>query len=159
VTVSDIAALRVVAPLVPVTVKPVVPVGVAAPTVTVSALVVEPFAGGVTDGGEKPQEAPLGRPLHDSETAAEKPPVEVTVQVDPPLEPCAIERLDGAQETLKSGVGVAVTVRLIGDVRVVAPLVPVAEIPYVPGAVEPPTEIVKALLALPFAGGVTGSGT
>jgi hypothetical protein len=121
--------LRLVAPLVPVTVKPLVPVGVAAPTLTVSALVVEPFAGGVTEAGAKPHEAPLGNPPHESATGEAKPPVEVTVQVEPPLDPCAIERLEGAQETEKSGVGVAVTVRLIGEVRVVAPLVPVAWMP------------------------------
>ena len=129
VTLSVMAALRVVAPLVPTTWKPVEPVGVAAPTVTVSALVVLPLAGGVTDVGTKPHEAPLGRPEQERLTAEEKPPVEVTVQVEPPFEPCWIVRLDGAQATLKFGVGVAVTVRLIGALRVVAPLVPVAEMP------------------------------
>ena len=59
----------------------------------------------------------------------EKPPVELTVQVDPPLPPWAIDRLDGLHATLKSGVGAEVTVRLRAAVRVVAPLVPVAWMP------------------------------
>jgi hypothetical protein len=129
VTVSDIAAERVVAPLVPTTEKPVVPVGVDAETETVSALLALPFAGGVTDDGLKAHVAPEGRPLQERATAAEKPPVEVTVQVEPPLEPCWIDRLDGLQATLKSGVGAVVTVRLSAAVRVVAPLVPVAWMP------------------------------
>ena len=66
----------------------------------VSALVVLPLAGGVTVAGTKPQEAPLGRPLHVRLTADEKPPVDWTVHVEPPLEPCWIVRLDGAHETL-----------------------------------------------------------
>jgi hypothetical protein len=158
VTVSDIDAVRVVAPLVPTTEKPVVPVGVEPETETVSELLAEPLAGGVTDDGLKAHEAPDGRPLHERPTAEEKPPLDVTVQVDPPLPPCAIDRLDGLHATLKSGVGAEVTVRLRAAVRVVAPLVPVAWMACVPVAVPPPTAIVNVLLTEPLAGGVTGSG-
>ena len=43
--------------------------------------------------------------------------------------------------------------------RVVAPLVPVAWMAWLPVGVEPPTETVSVLFTVPLAGGVTGSGT
>src|SRR5262249_51645228 len=103
-TVSDRAALWVVAPLVPTTWKLVVPVGVVPATVTVSVLLTLPFAGGVTGLAEKPQVAPVGGPVHDRVTALVKPFCEATVQGVVALPPWLADRLVGAHDTVKSGV-------------------------------------------------------
>ena len=73
-------------------------------TETISALLALPLAGGVTELGTNPQVTPLGRPVQVRPTALLKPPVEVTVQVLPPLPPCATVKAAGLHETLKSGV-------------------------------------------------------
>src|SRR5262245_30615022 len=115
VTVSDMAALCDSEPLVPLTWKLVVPVGVVPDTFTVNVLLALPPDGGVTDDGTKLQVAPLGRPVHDRLTALLKPFCEVTVQVLVALPPWAAVRLDGLQASVKSGVTEAagVTVRQV----------------------------------------------
>jgi hypothetical protein len=112
--VIDMLAERVVAPLVPCTWNDAVPV-VAVPVVdTVSVLLADPFAGGVTDAGLNEQEAPDGSELlHARLTALAKPLVDETVQVLVALWPCVAVSADGLQDTAKSGLadatGVAVT--------------------------------------------------
>jgi hypothetical protein len=93
-------------------------------TETVSALFTLPFAGGVTDDGLKPHDAPAGRPVHDRLTALAKPFDDVTVQVLLPLAPCCTLKLDGLHARLKFGGGGAVTVSETLAVRVVEPLTP-----------------------------------
>ena len=56
-------------------------------TSIVSALVAEPFGGGVTGFGTKVQVTPAGWPLHANVTALLNPPVEVIVVVLEPLPP------------------------------------------------------------------------
>jgi hypothetical protein len=62
------------------------------------------LAGGVTEAGEKEQEAPAGRPVQERATALLKPFCEATVQVLVPLPPWPTDREDGAHETVKLGV-------------------------------------------------------
>src|SRR5437762_5422366 len=72
-------------------------------TFTLSVLVIDPSAGGVTGLGLKSQVTPAGWPLQDSVTAPTKPFSEVTVYVLVPLAPCSTVNDDGLQLTLKSG--------------------------------------------------------
>src|SRR6185436_14813251 len=108
VTVIDIAELCESEPITPLTWKLVVPVAAEPDTDTVSVLLTLPPDGGVTGLPTKPQVTPLGRPVHDRVTALLKPFTEVTVQVLVALPPWAADRLDGLQETVKSGVTEAV---------------------------------------------------
>src|SRR5262245_16630215 len=79
----------------------------------------------VVEGGVKDAVTPLGSPEALKATDAVKPPVRVTVIVDVPLDPRLIARLGGDGEREKSGVGGALTVRLIVVVLVRLPPVPV----------------------------------
>jgi hypothetical protein len=96
--------------------------------------------------------------VQDKETALENPPLEVTVQELLPLPPCWTVRLEGLQETAKFGVGAAVTVSAMVAERVSDPPVPEAWMVKVPVEAVPEALMVRLLLALPFAGGVTGLG-
>jgi len=122
VTVSDIVVLCVRAPLVPVTVRVTVPVGVAAPTLIVRVDVAEPPAGGVTEVGLKVPVAPVGKPVIERLTAELKLFRDVMVIVDVPELPCVIVSEFGEAEIEKSGLGV--TVKLMLTLCFSVPLVP-----------------------------------
>ena len=72
---------------------------------TVSALGVLPLAGGVTGFGTKAQVTPAGWPTQERLTALLKPLARSRCRCSSPLPPCWIVRLDGLQETVKSGGG------------------------------------------------------
>ena len=124
VTVRVMLTVRTRAPLVARAWNAYGPVGTAASTATVSALVALPFGGGVTVAGLYAQVIPSGSDAQSRSTADAKAFTEVTMQVAEALAPCCALRLAGLQLKLKDGIGGAVTVRLTLAVRVVAPLVP-----------------------------------
>ena len=155
-TESESDVLCVSGPLVPTIDTAYDPVVVLAATDTVSTLATVPFAGGVTGVGLKPHVAPAGRPVHDRPTAELKPRRLPTVTVLAPLAPWAIVRLAGEAESVKS---VGVRTESESDVlRVDVPLVPTIDTAYDPVGVLAATDTVSTLVAVPFAGGVTGVG-
>jgi hypothetical protein len=111
--------VRVRAPLTPVTVI------VAAPIVAVlDAERVRRLLPPVAGLGLKLAVTPDGNPLAVKETPAVKPPVRVIVIVLVPLAPRLIVKLAGFTESVKSGVGTSLTVRLNAMVRVRLPPAP-----------------------------------
>lgn len=86
-TVSEIVAVRLVEPEVPVMVTVAVPTVALAEAVSVSVEVALPFAGGVTGLVEKLAVTPEGRPEALNVVAESKPPVLVTAIVLVPLAP------------------------------------------------------------------------
>jgi hypothetical protein len=100
----------------------------------------------VVEGGVKDAVTPAGNPETLQATLAVKPPVRVTVMVDVPLAPRLIERLGGDGEREKSGVGGALTVKLIVVVRVRLPPVPVTLIVAGPSVAVLDADKVRVLL-------------
>ena len=137
VTVRLTVVVCVMEPPVPVTVMEYVPVTVDEPTVKVN--VEGPDPGAAIEVGLNAAVMPVGRPDAESATAELNPPETLVLMVDVPVPPCAMETLVGEAEMVKSGTGAAVTVKLMVEVCVVEPPVPVTVIEYVPGVVEPPT--------------------
>src|SRR5687768_7495800 len=103
-TVSEMLADRVFAPLVPWAWMVKLPVVAPAVAAMVRVVLAVPFAGGVTEAGLYEQLAPEGRLAQPRVTALLKPLVEVTVQVVLLLEPWVTVTLDGLQLIEKSGV-------------------------------------------------------
>ena len=129
---------------------PDLPVTVMLPVPTVAELlaeivtVLDPVAG----LGLKEAVTPLGKLELEKVTLLLKPLDGVMVIVLLPLEPCAIVRLLGDADSVKSGCdggAVPVTVRLMVVVRVKLPDVPVTVTMVVPVAAELPAEIVNIL--------------
>jgi len=112
VIVTCIDFVRVVAPLVPTTLKVLVPTCAPLLTVTVSVLFAEPFAGGVTGLALNEQETFDGCPEQESVTGLLNPLIEVTVQVLVRLCPQGMLRDDGVQLIEKSPIGAAWVVKL-----------------------------------------------
>jgi hypothetical protein len=73
--------------------------------VIVIVLLALPFGGGVTEPGLKAQPTEFGSPVHESATAWEKPFLDNTVQVEVPLDNCAIVACGGLHVTEKLGTG------------------------------------------------------
>ena len=96
-----IPEVRLLVPSLPTTSKLKVPVACDPEIVKVAVL----LAVGLTALGEKPQEIPAGLPEQERLTVPVKPLRAVTVQVETAFCPCWFVKLDGEQETEKSGVG------------------------------------------------------
>jgi hypothetical protein len=80
--------------------------------VVVTASVEEPDP--VTDAGTKENEAPEGKPLTEKLTVSEKPFEGVTDTVYGTLPACTVDPVDGEADTVKSGAGLTVIVRVGG---------------------------------------------
>ena len=102
VTVSEIVAVWVTSPPVPVTVIVYVPVGVVDPTAKVTLEVPEP--GAAIDVGLNPTVTVLGCPVADKATAESNSSTAVVVTVDEPFPPCTTETAFGDADKVKVGV-------------------------------------------------------
>src|SRR5579871_781555 len=147
--VSEIVALCVMPPPVPVTVMLLVP-GVAV-LATENVSVELPLPGTAIDVGLKLAVTPAGRPDADNEIALLKPPLTVVLIVELPELPWTIDRLVGDALSVKAGVGAAVTVSEIVALCVRPPPAPVTVMLLVPGVAVLATDNVSVELPLPGA--------
>jgi hypothetical protein len=102
VTVSEMVAVCVMPPPVPVTVMEYVPVAVVDATVRVAVDVPEP--GAAMDVGLKPTVTPVGCPLAVNATAESNPPETAVVMVEDPLEPTTTDTAVGEAARVNAGV-------------------------------------------------------
>jgi hypothetical protein len=154
-TVNETVVVCAMAPEVPVMVTVDVPAGVAAVVVMVSAEVTAPVVG-VTEGGTKPQVAPVGRPVQVKATALVNPFDGVTLTVE-------VAELPGATDAGESAVAatvklVAVTTSETVAVSTIDPDVPVTVTVDVPAGVAAVVVMVSAEVTA-AAPGVTEGGT
>jgi hypothetical protein len=119
-TVRSIVVVRLNPPPVPVTVIAACPRAAVLDAVRVN-VVPAP----VDDSGAKAAVTPAGKPLAVKATLPVNPPVRVIATALVPIAPRLTVKLDGVAESAKSGVDGSLTVRLIVDVRVRPPPVPV----------------------------------
>jgi hypothetical protein len=134
-------AERVRPPPVPLMVTVTVPVVAALEAARVSALLFP-----VVEGGLNVAVTPLGNPLTLKATLLVNPPVRLIVIVLPPLAPLFTVRLAGLAESVKSGVGGALTVRINVVERVSPPPTPLIVTLVIPVAAVLDAARVNALL-------------